>query len=132
MDNYNFNLPSDINIVVIGLGYVGLPLAVEFGKKFNVIGYDINLTRIKELQSGLDSTLEVSNTELYNSKGLSFSNDANDIGKANIFIITVPTPVDRANRPNLSPLKLASSTVGKFLKPASIVIYESTVYPGAT
>lgn len=119
-------------IAVIGLGYVGLPLAVEFGKKFNVIGFDINEARIKELQSGKDSTLEVAPQELVSSLKLSFSNQLTDLTSCNVFIVTVPTPVDQVNRPDLTPLQKASETVGKVLKKGDIVVYESTVYPGAT
>lgn len=120
------------DIAVIGLGYVGLPLAVEFGKQRGVIGFDINQARIAELQAGKDSTLEVDPEQLQLAKLLRFSHDATDLRKAKIFIVTVPTPVDGANRPDLSPLVKASETVGRAITPGSIVIYESTVYPGAT
>lgn len=126
-----FNLGNK-KIAVIGLGYVGLPLAVEFGKKFDVIGFDINEFRIKELQNGKDSTLEVSPQDLSSSLKLSFSNQFVDLEDCNVFIVTVPTPVDHVNRPDLTPLQKASETVGKVLKKGDIVIYESTVYPGAT
>jgi UDP-N-acetyl-D-galactosamine dehydrogenase len=119
-------------IAVIGLGYVGLPLAVEFGKQRTVIGFDINPKRVTELQSGQDHTLECSPEELLQAKHLRFSCDTNDLQKACIFIVTVPTPVDKANRPDMTPLVKASETVGKVLKKGDIVIYESTVYPGAT
>ncbi len=119
-------------IAIIGLGYVGLPLAVEFGKQRNVIGFDINPKRVTELQSGQDHTLECSPEELLQAKHLRFSCDTNDLQKACIFIVTVPTPVDQANRPDMTPLIRASETVGKVLKKGDIVIYESTVYPGAT
>ncbi|MDD8017233.1 MAG: nucleotide sugar dehydrogenase [Bacteroidota bacterium] len=119
-------------IGVIGLGYVGLPLATEFGKKFKVIGFDINQLRIKELQNGFDKTLEVSENELKDSKYLSFSSTPEDIKQVDVFIVTVPTPVDRYNRPDLTPLIKASETVGKIMKKGSIVVYESTVYPGCT
>jgi UDP-N-acetyl-D-galactosamine dehydrogenase len=119
-------------IAIIGLGYVGLPLAVEFGKQRNVIGFDINPKRVTELQSGQDHTLECSPEELLQAKHLRFSCDTNDLQKACIFIVTVPTPVDQANRPDMTPLIKASETVGKVLKKGDIVIYESTVYPGAT
>lgn len=119
-------------IAIIGLGYVGLPLAVEFGKQRNVIGFDINPKRVIELQSGQDHTLECSPEELLQAKNLRFSCDTNDLQKACIFIVTVPTPVDQANRPDMTPLIRASETVGKVLKKGVIVIYESTVYPGAT
>jgi len=123
---------KDKNIAIIGLGYVGLPLAVEFGKHRPVIGFDINSTRISELQSGKDHTLECSSKELSLAAHLKFSADLEDLKQAQIFIVTVPTPVDQANRPDMTPLIKASSTVGKALKGGDIVIYESTVYPGAT
>jgi UDP-N-acetyl-D-galactosamine dehydrogenase len=119
-------------IAVIGLGYVGLPLAVEFGKKRPVIGFDIKADRIVELQAGHDHTREVSQEELNDAKHLSFSSDAKQLSEAQIFIVTVPTPVDKANRPDLMPLIKASETVGRLIKFNDVVIYESTVYPGAT
>jgi len=119
-------------IAIIGLGYVGLPLAVEFGKIFDTVGFDISLPRINELINGKDSTLEVQENELYLSKKLSFTSNLNDIHNCNIFIITVPTPVDKNYKPNLEPIKDASKVVAKLLKRDDIVIYESTVYPGAT
>jgi len=119
-------------IAIIGLGYVGLPLAVEFGKHVHTIGFDINLARISELQSGQDHTLECSSEELQNAPHLRYSSDLKDLKAAEIFIVTVPTPVDKANRPDMTPLIKASETVGKVLKSGDIVIYESTVYPGAT
>ncbi|WP_288739201.1 Vi polysaccharide biosynthesis UDP-N-acetylglucosamine C-6 dehydrogenase TviB [uncultured Rheinheimera sp.] len=119
-------------VAVIGLGYVGLPLAVEFGKKLDVIGFDINEYRINELKGGRDSTLEVSSEELKSASKLAFSCNINELQSCNIFIVTVPTPVDQVNRPDLTPLQKASETVGKVLKKGDIVIYESTVYPGAT
>jgi UDP-N-acetyl-D-galactosamine dehydrogenase len=122
----------DKKIAVIGLGYVGLPLAVEFGKHFDTIGFDINLARISELQSGQDHTLECSSEELQNARHLHYCSELKDLHVAQIFIITVPTPVDKANRPDLTPLVKASEAVGKVLKVGDIVIYESTVYPGAT
>lgn len=123
---------KDKTIAIIGLGYVGLPLAVAFGKKCRVIGYDINPDRIAELTKGFDKTLEVEANDLKASVGLAFTNNETTLAKACIFIVTVPTPVDKANRPNLAPLEDASTTVGKALGPGGIVIYESTVYPGAT
>lgn len=123
---------SDLKIAIIGLGYVGLPLAVEFGKKYPVIGFDINQHRIDELRSGQDHTLEVSTEELRNSERLGFSANLDDLKKSNFFIVTVPTPVDQVNRPDLTPLKKASETVGYALKKGDIVVYESTVFPGAT
>ena len=111
---------------VIGLGYVGLPLAVEFGKKYNVIGFDINEKRIEELKKGVDKTLEVSASELKEAEKLCFTSNLNDLQKVEVFIVTVPTPVDSYNRPDLTPLLKASETVGKALKKNDIVIYEST------
>lgn len=119
-------------IGVIGLGYVGLPLAVEFGKKFEVIGFDIDAERISELRRGHDRTLEVPAEELKVSSGLKFSSELSDLSAANIFIITVPTPVDDHKAPDLRPLESASKTVAKVLKKGGLVIYESTVYPGCT
>jgi len=125
----------DKKIAVIGLGYVGLPLAVEFGKKFTTIGFDINAKRIAELNDGLDATLEVEMDELKRVLGnslFSITTSIDNIKVCNIFIITVPTPTDKNNRPDLTPLLKASTTVGSVLKEGDIVIYESTVYPGAT
>ena len=119
-------------IAVIGLGYVGLPLAVEFGKYRAVIGFDINQSRISELRAGHDSTLECSDADLKAADQLVYSHVLDEIKGAQIYIVTVPTPVDQANRPDMTPLVKASETVGKVLKPGDIVIYESTVYPGAT
>lgn len=119
-------------IGIIGLGYVGLPLAVEFGKIMDVIGFDINKERIEELKSGFDRTLEVDKPELLSASKLSYSSNPNDLKSVNHFIITVPTPVDEFKTPDLTPLKKASETVGKVLKNGDIVIYESTVYPGCT
>ena len=129
---------SNIKIGIIGLGYVGLPLAIEFAKKYLVIGFDIKKNRIEELSEGIDSTLEVENDELLavlkvgSNKGLTFSDNIEKIKDCNIFIVTVPTPTDKYNKPDLNPLYKASETVGKVLKPNDIVIYESTVYPGVT
>ena len=123
---------KNVKIAIIGLGYVGLPLAIEFGKLFKTIGFDINKSRIKELLDGKDSTLEVTPQELQASKMLSFTTDPKDIQSCNIYIITVPTPIDEYKKPDLSPLQSASKLVGNFLKKDDIVIYESTVYPGAT
>jgi UDP-N-acetyl-D-galactosamine dehydrogenase len=126
-------------IAIIGLGYVGLPLAVEFGKKQHAVGFDINVNRVKELNDGFDRTLEISNEDLKNtlakvSDSASFKCTTNlvDIKDCNYYIITVPTPTDKNNRPDLTPLYKASETVGKVLKKGDIVIYESTVYPGVT
>ena len=123
---------SRIKIGVIGLGYVGLPLAVEFGKKFDVVGFDINQTRINDLQNGIDHTLEVSTGELKASPRLSFSFDLNQLATCNFYIVTVPTPIDDYKQPDLTPLVKASETIAKVLKKGDIVVYESTVYPGAT
>ena len=127
-------------ITVVGLGYVGLPLAVEFAKKFMVVGYDINQKRVDELRLGEDKTLEVESEELKavlvtnasSDKGLFISNQTEDIADSNIYIITVPTPTDELNKPVFTPLIKSSENVGKLLKKDDIVIYESTVYPGVT
>ncbi|HTH57352.1 MAG TPA: nucleotide sugar dehydrogenase [Cyclobacteriaceae bacterium] len=119
-------------IGVIGLGYVGLPLAVEFGKVIETIGFDINQTRIDELKKGTDRTLEVEEGELKTANHLTFTSKANDLKSVNYFIVTVPTPVDEFHVPDLKPLQSASKTVGSVLKKGDIVIYESTVYPGCT
>ena len=123
---------TEARIAIIGLGYVGLPLAVEFGKHRPVLGFDINTTRIAQLQSGHDSTLEVEQQDLAAASQLQFSSHGADLRACQVFIVTVPTPVDQANRPDLTPLIKASETVGKALKAGDVVIYESTVYPGAT
>ena len=119
-------------IAVIGLGYVGLPLAVEFGKLLPTIGFDINADRIAELKTGADSTLETEPDELAAAKLLTFTNELEDIRTANVYIVTVPTPIDRHKRPDLSPLISASKMLGNVIKKGDLVIYESTVYPGAT
>ncbi len=119
-------------IAVIGLGYVGLPLAVEFGKHRSVVGFDINAKRIEALQAGHDSTLEVSDDELAKAVSLQFSSTLSDLKRCNTYIVTVPTPIDDHKRPDLTPLIKASETIGKVLKRGDVVIYESTVYPGAT
>ncbi|MEG4313855.1 Vi polysaccharide biosynthesis UDP-N-acetylglucosamine C-6 dehydrogenase TviB [Pseudomonas sp. FIP_A4] len=121
-----------LNLAIIGLGYVGLPLAVEFGKKRPVVGFDINPKRIAELQAGHDFTLEVSSEELVEAEGLSYTASLNDLRQCNCFIVTVPTPIDAYKRPDLTPLIKASESIGQVLKKGDIVIYESTVYPGAT
>lgn len=123
---------ADTKIAVIGLGYVGLPLAVEFGMKLPVLGFDINESRIRELQDGIDSTLEVSKDELSQVKQLTYSSRVEDLNAYNVYIVTVPTPIDKAKKPDLSPLINASTMIGKVLSKDDIVIYESTVYPGAT
>ena len=119
-------------IAIIGLGYVGLPLAVEFGKKYPTTGFDINDLRIAALISGYDSTLEVDEVELKQATQLSYTTDIEQLNSCNIYIVTVPTPIDSHKRPDLTPLEKASETVGKVLSKGDIVIYESTVYPGAT
>lgn len=123
---------TDKTIAIIGLGYVGLPLAVEFGKKYNTIGFDINQGRIDELKSGFDRTLEVESEQLKEASLLTYSAKLEELKAANFFIVTVPTPIDKNNRPDLTPLIKASETVGKVLKKGDIVVYESTVYPGCT
>jgi UDP-N-acetyl-D-galactosamine dehydrogenase len=123
---------DDSQIAIIGLGYVGLPLAVEFGKKRAVVGFDINLSRIQALRSNCDHTLEVSETELIDAKFLTFTNQIQDLQACRIFIVTVPTPIDQYRQPDLTPLIKASESIGSVLKQGDIVIYESTVYPGAT
>lgn len=123
---------QEVKLAVVGLGYVGLPLAVEFGKKRSVIGFDINPKRIAELKEGRDHTLEVDAQELAQATGLGFSCEPEKLAQANVFIVTVPTPIDEYKQPDLTPLVRASETIGKVLKRGDIVIYESTVYPGAT
>ncbi len=123
---------NDIKLAVIGLGYVGLPLAVEFGRKRSVVGFDINQIRIDELKAGNDFTLETTQEELEAAKYLSFTTSIDDLRGCNCYIITVPTPIDKHKRPDLTPLVKASETVGKVLKQGDVVIYESTVYPGCT
>jgi UDP-N-acetyl-D-galactosamine dehydrogenase len=121
-----------LKLAIIGLGYVGLPLAVEFGKYRKVLGFDIDSQRINELESGVDSTLEVELEELKQALFLSYTTNPDTISDCNVYIITVPTPIDEFKRPDLTPLVKASETVGKLLKKGDTVIYESTVYPGAT
>lgn len=123
---------NDIKIAVIGLGYVGLPLAAEFGKYRPVIGFDINKVRVNELRAGIDNTREVETKSLLAAKQLTFSTELNDLANCNFYIITVPTPIDENNAPDLKPLQSASTAVGKVIKKGDIVVYESTVYPGAT
>jgi UDP-N-acetyl-D-galactosamine dehydrogenase len=123
---------SQKRIAVIGLGYVGLPLAVEFGKKFPTLGFDINMKRIDELKKGFDRTLESNKNEIESAKQLSFSSDMNDLKNYSVFIVTVPTPIDQFKAPDLTPLLKASEMLGKVIKRGDIVVYESTVYPGCT
>jgi len=123
---------NDLKIAVIGLGYVGLPLAVEFGKQHSVVGFDINAERIAALNSGTDYTLEVSDAELAQAVNLRYSSDINELKDCNFFIVTVPTPIDNSKQPDLTPLIKASKAIASLLKKDDIVVYESTVYPGAT
>ncbi len=123
---------EETKIGIIGLGYVGLPLAVEFGKQFAVVGFDLKTERIAELRQGKDSTLEVSSDELKEATKLSFTDQATELEACNVYIVTVPTPIDQAKRPDLRPLESASRTLGKILKRGDVAIFESTVYPGAT
>ena len=123
---------NDTKIAIIGLGYVGLPLAVEFGKRYDTVGFDINTLRIGELRAGRDNTLEVDADELATATRLRFSATLDDIRDRNVYIVTVPTPIDAAKRPDLTPLIKASESLGKVLKPGDTVVYESTVYPGCT
>lgn len=123
---------DDVRIGIIGLGYVGLPLAVEFGKCLPTLGLDINKSRIAELQSGKDSTLEVESEELRQAVQLKYTSDPGQLNDCNVYIVTVPTPIDQHRQPDFRPLMAASTTVGQVLSPGDLVIYESTVYPGAT
>ncbi len=123
---------KDFKIAVIGLGYVGLPLAVEFGKKYSTVGFDINQNRIDELKKGYDNTKEVKNNQIMSSNNLTFSTKINDIKNCKIYIVTVPTPIDEFKIPDLNPLRVASKMIGEVLKKGDVVIYESTVYPGCT
>ena len=119
-------------IAIVGLGYVGLPLAVEFGKIRPVVGFDINESRVRDLVNGFDSTLETTSQELKDAIFLNFTSDLERIRESQIFIVTVPTPIDRYKKPDLTPLQNSSKALGNILKKGDIVIYESTVYPGAT
>ena len=121
-----------IRIGVIGLGYVGLPLAIEFGRKYQTVGFDVKHSRVAELESGADSTLEASDEELASADQLSFTTNAEDLADCNFYVVTVPTPIGEGNRPLLTPLRRASETISKVLKAGDVVVYESTVYPGAT
>lgn len=132
MDNAALKPLADSRIAIIGLGYVGLPLAVEFGRRIGTLGFDINRHRIAELAAGRDHTLEVSSDELKTADRLTFADDTSQLKTCNVFIVTVPTPIDEFKRPDLSPLESASRTVGRALKRGDVVVYESTVYPGAT
>ena len=123
---------NEVKIAVIGQGYVGLPLAIEFGKKYPTLGFDINAVRVDELKNGLDHTNEASKEQLSSAKQLTFSANINDIKYCNIYIVTVPTPIDEFKTPDLNPLRGASKMLGEILKKGDTVIYESTVYPGCT
>ena len=123
---------ENIKIAVIGLGYVGLPLAVEFSKIFSVIGFDINEVRVKELNNGFDRTSEVEEDFLDSSYSIKFSTNEEDLKNIDLYIVTVPTPIDENKSPDLSPLENASSLIGKYISEGDTVVYESTVYPGAT
>ena len=123
---------NDKQIAIVGMGYVGLPLAVEFGRKRSVIGFDTNEIRIKELKKGIDNTLETSHQELKDSSQLSYTNILKDLKDCKVFIVTVPTPIDKYKKPDLTPLKKATESIGSILKRGDVVIYESTVYPGTT
>jgi len=123
---------SETKLAVIGLGYVGLPLAVEFGKKMDVLGFDINTKRVNELLGGIDSTLETSNEELTDAKLLSYTTEVEKLKVCNVYIVTVPTPIDKNKNPDLTPLISASRMLGEVISKGDVVIYESTVYPGAT
>ena len=123
---------ADTKLAIIGLGYVGIPLAVEFGKKFEVLGFDINQQRIEELKSGKDATLEIDKSELAEAIYLSYSSEAQDLANSNVYIVTVPTPIDKNKKPDLGPLISASRILGGVISQGDLVIYESTVYPGAT
>lgn len=122
----------DKRIALVGLGYVGLPLAVEFGKSYPTIGFDINATRICELRAGIDHTLEITEEQLISAKYLDFTTQIEDLSNCNIFIVTVPTPINSVNRPDLQPLIKATEMIGEIISPGAIVIFESTVYPGCT
>jgi len=123
---------SETRIAIVGLGYVGLPLAVEFGKKYPTLGFDINPGRIKELEDGMDSTLEVGEEELALATHLEYTSNIEETHECNVYVVTVPTPIDQHNQPETTPLKLASKAIASVLKASDVVIYESTVYPGMT
>ena len=126
------NISNELRIAIIGMGYVGLPLAIEFGKKYSTTGFDIKEERLEKLRAGIDVTCETGKEELAAAKRLKFSSCEEDIAGCDVFIVTVPTPVDKYNRPDLTPLYRASETVGRCMKEGAVVIYESTVYPGCT
>jgi UDP-N-acetyl-D-galactosamine dehydrogenase len=126
------NISESPTIAVIGLGYVGLPLAVAFGKKYPTLGFDVNERRVAELRSGIDVTLEVNSEDLLRENRLTYSTDPEDLRQATVYIVTVPTPIDAFKQPDLTPLRKASETLGRVIKQGDVVVYESTVYPGAT
>ena len=123
---------EEIKIAVIGLGYVGLPLAVEFSKKYNVVGFDLDRIRVSELNDKYDRTNELSENDLSDLKNLKITTNDSEISSSNIYIVTVPTPVDKNNKPNLNPIISASELIGRYLTINDIVVYESTVFPGCT
>ena len=123
---------ADARPAIVGLGYVGLPLAVEFGRHYPTIGFDIDAERVAELKRGRDATLEVTADELAEATQLEYSTSLDDLRGCNVFIVTVPTPIDTYKRPDMSALRAASATIGKVIKRGDVVVYESTVYPGAT
>ena len=123
---------ADARPAIVGLGYVGLPLAVEFGRHYPTVGFDINQTRVAELRCGRDSTLEMTAEELAASCQLTFTTTLDDIARCNVYIVTVPTPIDAYKRPDMAALRSASTSIGKVIKRGDVVVYESTVYPGAT
>ncbi len=126
------SISEDLRIAIIGMGYVGLPLAIEFGRKYHTTGFDIKKERLEKLRAGIDVTCETGREELLAAEKLQFSSDEKDLAGCDVFIVTVPTPVDKYNRPDLTPLYRASETVGRCMKEGAVVIYESTVYPGCT
>ena len=125
-------LPVDLRLGVVGLGYVGLPLAVEFAKVHEVVGYDIDSRRVKELSGGRDHTLEVTEAELRTATNLRFTDDERDLERANVYIVTTPTPIDEFKQPDLTPVLTATEAIARTLRRGDLVVYESTVYPGAT
>ena len=127
-----FKLDDNIKICVVGLGYVGLPLAVEFGKNYETVGFDLNQRRIKDLKQGIDQTNEVEAHELACAHRLTFTVDHEDASDCNVYIVTVPTPIDKSNNPELTPLKKATHTLGNIITDGDVIIFESTVYPGVT
>ena len=127
-----FEVPKETKVAVLGLGYVGLPLAVELGKKYKTVGFDLNSERITQLKTGFDATMEVSAEEMAETQNLSYTDQVKGLFDSNVIIITVPTPVDSSNQPDLQPLIKASQAVGSVLNKGDVIIYESTVYPGAT